>query len=584
MKPRYALIPVTAGALFLLAATLFIIVSGGSTVKAGGLSISIHSLRAPVSIFWAFFMISAFILLAWEKKSPAESRKYEDREPLQRLELILLILLFIAGFAVRLYKITMPPLDFHPTRQYNNAIIARQLYCNTLKAPEDRWKHGFYNVDDLFLEPPVSEMTAVLAYRIAGCENLALPRIISSIFWLAGAAALYCALRRISGRTGAFFGAFLFLFMPFSIASSRCFMPDPLMVSALCFYILAIFRYIEKPSAGNLALSLVTAAIAVFLKGMSVFIVIGGAGMMLLYRALTERRWKEGVFTFALFLAMTSIPVSLYAALFLGGRFGGRLFGRFLPSLTFTLIPYAGWLNMLDIALGVVFVAMALLALATVRGAVRFALAGMLIGYAAFALVFNFHCATHDYYHMPLIPVVCVLAGAFIGRTVSLFEAYAGTRASAVITACMTGILLLAFVTEGAPRISAQECVSQISLAEEMGCAVNHSRNTILLAPYYGDLIKYYGWVEGSPWPDSRDLQYWEWEGEKLKDPRELLLRWIERRHVKYFIATDVKELEKQHELAEFMDSNYKALLKRDDAVIYDLSQSSQGLPSTMQK
>ena len=152
------------------------------------------------------------------------------------------------------------------------------------------------------------------------------------------------------------------------------------------------------------------------------------------------------------------------------------------------------------------------------------------------------------------------------------------------MTACMTGILLLAFITEGAPRITAQDCAGQISLAEEMGRAVNHSRNTILLAPYYGDLIKYYGWVEGCPWPDSRDLQYWEWEGEKLKDPRELLQRWIERRHVKYFIATDVKELEKQHELVEFMDSSYRALLKRDDAVIYDLSQSREGLPSKQQK
>lgn len=580
MKPRYALIPVIIGAVYLLAAALIVIFSGGATLSSGNLSISIHSLRSPISVFWALFIISAVLLSIKKSESTPDSAEHQqktDQRALQRIELIVLILLFTAALAVRVYKITLPPLDFHPTRQYNNAIIARQLYCNTLQGPDDRWKHGFYNVGELFLEPPVSEMTAVLGYLVLGYESLIVPRLLSSLCWLAGGIALYCAMRRLSGRQGAFFGTLLFLFLPYAIASSRCFMPDPIMVSALCFYILAIVRYADRPSIGNLIFSIVAAAFTIFLKGMSVFIIFGGAFALLLYRAVTERRWKENITTGLIFLAATAIPVSLYAHFFLGREFKGRLFGRFLPNLTFTLFPYIGWLNMVDSALGIVFLAMALCALRLFNGAQRALLSGMMLGYLLFSLIFNYHCATHDYYHMPLIPLAAILGGAFIARVIAAVEVEAGKNITRVMVFCLTGILMLAFIAEGASKITRQECDAQISLAREMGSAVGHSRNTILLAPYYGDLIKYYGWVEGTPWPDSRDLQYWEWEGRKLRDSRELLKKWIENRHFRYFMVADMKEFRKQSELAAFLESTCPVIWKSDEGVIYDLSEKKPG-------
>jgi len=579
MKPLYAVIPVIIGTVYLLAAALIVILSGGATLGSGNLSISINSLRSPISVFWALFMISAYLLLTKKSESatdPADCQQKTDRKAVHRMELFILILIFAAALAVRVYKITLPPLDFHPTRQYNNAIIARQLYCNTLKSPDDRWKHGFYNVGELFLEPPVSEMTAVIGYNVLGYESLILPRLISSLFWLAGGAALYSAMRRLSGRYGAFFCTLLFLFLPYAIASSRCFMPDPLMVSALCFYILAIVRYADRPSIGNLVLSIATAAFTVFLKGMSVFIILGGAFALLLYRALTEQRWKENAVTALIFLAATALPVSLYAHFFLGSEFKGRLFGRFLPNLTFTLFPYTGWINMVDSVLGIVFMVMALSALWLFNGAQRALLSGMLLGYLLFSLIFNYHCATHDYYHMPLIPLAAMLGGAFIARVTAAVELENG-KITRVMVIFLTGILMLAFIAEGTSKITRRDCDRQISPAREMGNAVGHSRNTILLAPYYGDLIKYYGWVEGTPWPDSRDLHYWELEGRKLRDSRELLERWIEDRNFRYFIVADMKEFRKQIELAVFLESTYPVIWKSDEGVIYDLSEKKPG-------
>ena len=41
--------------------------------------------------------------------------------------LAVLVILFVAGFAIRMYDLTDPPLDFHPTRQLLSAIKARAL-------------------------------------------------------------------------------------------------------------------------------------------------------------------------------------------------------------------------------------------------------------------------------------------------------------------------------------------------------------------------------------------------------------------------------------------------------------------------
>ena len=42
--------------------------------------------------------------------------------------LFLISILFIAAFGMRVYHINEPPLDFHPTRQYRSAIIARSYF------------------------------------------------------------------------------------------------------------------------------------------------------------------------------------------------------------------------------------------------------------------------------------------------------------------------------------------------------------------------------------------------------------------------------------------------------------------------
>jgi hypothetical protein len=52
----------------------------------------------------------------------------ENAKRRARLELLFLLLLLVLGWAIRLYDLDEPPLDFHPTRQLFSALKARGIY------------------------------------------------------------------------------------------------------------------------------------------------------------------------------------------------------------------------------------------------------------------------------------------------------------------------------------------------------------------------------------------------------------------------------------------------------------------------
>jgi hypothetical protein len=59
--------------------------------------------------------------------------KNESLIPTEHSYLILaLLILFTMGLLSRLYDVGSPLLDFHPTRQYHTALIARSMYLDSL--------------------------------------------------------------------------------------------------------------------------------------------------------------------------------------------------------------------------------------------------------------------------------------------------------------------------------------------------------------------------------------------------------------------------------------------------------------------
>lgn len=82
----------------------------------------------------------------------------------------ILVVLFAVGAAVRLVNLNAPPLDFHPTRQLRNSLVARAVYYDSLPnaAPETRALADSFQRAVGQYEPPITGTLVGLTFHSTG--------------------------------------------------------------------------------------------------------------------------------------------------------------------------------------------------------------------------------------------------------------------------------------------------------------------------------------------------------------------------------------------------------------------------------
>ena len=101
---------------------------------------------------------------------------------------ILFIILLALGGLLRLLDITDPPLDFQPSRQLRNSLVARDIYYSLLPTAttEQRDLASSFARSVGQYEPPVTESIVAVTYLFTGGENFVVARVWSTLFWLVG--------------------------------------------------------------------------------------------------------------------------------------------------------------------------------------------------------------------------------------------------------------------------------------------------------------------------------------------------------------------------------------------------------------
>ncbi|MEN8265332.1 MAG: glycosyltransferase family 39 protein [Nitrospirota bacterium] len=525
--------------------------------------------------------------------------------------------MFAIALSVRLYKIGEPPLDFSTIRQYQNAHIARGIFYETNDLiSEEKKRIARINMERMgfVLEPRIIENAAVLGYRMTGAENLWVPRLLSSIFWIVGGIFLYLTARMLFSASVAFFSAFFYLFLPYSILSSRIFQPDPLMVMLMLGSIYGIMRYDERLSRSNLVTAAVVAAVAVLVKPYCVFIIFGAFLSLVIFR---EGFWKalfqKNTILFGLLIILPSIIYYGYPMVTNTGFLGEHAKGSFLPHLIISPSFWGGWLSMIGRVTGYIAFILAVLGLFKAgRGRTKNLLLGLWAGYLLFGLSATYQMHTHSYYHMPFIPIAALslapIADIFIGRKAPLLSAR--TKIIFLTGICIisvglflsvqkmplkdmlsqhkaklkTAALILGVNTE-IGRFLRGDFNKEIAIAKEIGERVGHSHNTLFLTPHFGRVITYHGEFAGLPWPTSNSLYGRRVRGARIPDiekdftPEHITLLYQGKFIVytpDFFIITAFDEFEKQADLRKVLYSNYPVLVRNDDYLIFDLRKMSE--------
>jgi dolichyl-phosphate-mannose-protein mannosyltransferase len=490
---------------------------------------------------------------------------------------VTLILLFGLALSIRLYDLTDLPLDFHPTRQLLSAIKARALYYRThpdgISAQQlaagialAKLKAG--------VEPVVFERLVAYTYRFTG-EQVWVARIYSSLFWLIGGVFLFLLVRDLVSFDGAIFSTAYYLFFPYVVIASRSFQPDPLMVMLLLAFWWMFARWLNPSPHGRGAgvradvrealLAGLLGGFAIFIKFSAAFFVIGAALGLALTRFNVRELLKNGQIWAMALVGATPSLFYLYHGIRYGGL-GGQFAGRFFPSLLLNPLNYVQWLTEVNLAAGGLFIMLALLSFLLVKDR---SLKGLMIGlwsaYILYGLFFNYHTATHDYYHLPFISIVALSLGPLAGWAAAQWtETTSGYGRGLVYVILLYG--LFSGIWEVRNQLKAVDYRPEAQMWAEIGAKLDYAPTAMGLIPDYGSRLEYYGFTSAGIWPTLDDLNYTE-----LRSGDAFVIRF--RRLVRnkiYFLVTDFEELKRQPKLSAHL-VKYPVYAQGDGYIIYQL-------------
>jgi hypothetical protein len=483
---------------------------------------------------------------------------------------IVTLLVALAG-VMRVPHLDEPPLDFHPTRQYRAAIIARGLALPSLThfTPAEREAARLAAGSEPPLEPPLLEYAAAWIYRLSGEEHLAFARALSVLAWLAVLAAVGAIGSRWFAGPGTVAAVAVAGFLPYTFPASQAFQPDALMTALIVVTLALLVAYDDTQRRRTVAWLTLAASAALFVKPFAILYIAPPA----LVLAWARRRWS-GALAAAVWLLLVAVPAGGWYVHVMRTAPGALLDDRFFPGLLLRGAFWSGWSAMIA---RVVTWPVALLALAGIAAAPsrpRLVLGSVLAGYLASGFLVTHHISTHDYYSLPFVPVAALGVGAAVDALERALgrAARAGAAIAALGAAVLVVLLGTAAVRAVLPLAPRPDVAAQAAREVRIGRDVEHSHKVVSLDGNYGFSLDYNGRLMTSNLPLSIDLQVLDLAGRPHPDP----VAALDASGAEYFAATMQSELDAQPTLERALEANHPLIERDGDAqrwnfVVYDL-------------
>lgn len=482
--------------------------------------------------------------------------------------------LLAAGLALRFYDLDDLPLDFHPTRQLHSMLMARGLYLAQAPNVPDwqRERSGQQARAEGVIEPPIMEGLAVALYRLAGAEQPILPRAASVLFWTAGALGVYLLAREFFAPPAALTALGVMLVLPYGVYASRSFQPDPLMTALIVWSWWACARWTHSRSwRAALAAGLLGGA-ALLVKGTALFWVAPaylGALLAVRYPRLlrSPQVWAAA--------GLAVLPYALYS---LWGWFGAgflqqQMGMRFFPQYWLDPVFYLRWFNLLDGAFGLPALALGLLgALSLPAGRARGLGWGAWAGYLLMGLALSHHVGTHDYYSLPLVPLIAFGAAALAQV---LFAALPAPRR---LTGALVGLTLLAALVmlgyQARTVLKRTDYRPQAAFWHSLTQRLGVNASVVGITEDYGARMAYWGWITPANWLTAAEFDLRHLTGDSFDLPA-LFDSMTAGKQV--FLVTLPEELDRQPELKALLDARYPVEACGEHCLLYDLQNPLPG-------
>ncbi len=482
-------------------------------------------------------------------------------KPTKPVILILLVLFLLAGLGIRLIDLDDLPLDFATTRQLHSFIMTRGLYyemdtAETRSVPEDTRQFAIITGrSEPQIEPPVMEYLVAIIYSIIGKESMLVARLLSISFWIIGGIPLFLLARKMTSINGAFIALALYLFNPFGTIASRSFQPDPLMVMLIIWALYFQLKWLDDDKLTSAIFAGVFTGLAVLIKTPAVFFVgISMIGVVLL------KGFKRSLRDWRVYLvaAISLLPAIIYTSLSatVGGNAGAIFGARWVPALFSNPKWYLNWLMLARFVVGFYPIIISLLGFFLIKEKKYQVLYFcMWLGYLLYGFMFAYHIYTHDYYHLPLIPIIALGFGVVGGEIFARLESRSlGWGFKALV------LLLFLFSVGLGVMKSRGEMIGasyrhEAKYWQELGAKIGQGKSVVALTHDYGYRINYWGFIQPTLWPTQGDLTVKELIGST--DPEFETLFKMRTEGKDYFLVTLLGDFESQSNLSKYLFDHY---------------------------
>ncbi len=474
------------------------------------------------------------------------------------------VILLALGGLLRLLDLTDPPLDFQPSRQLRNSLVARDIYYSMLPSAtaEQRELASSFARSVGQYEPPVIESIVATTFLVTGGENFVAARIWESLFWLAAGVALFDLMRRTISPWAAVIAIAYYFVLPFSAQASRSFQPDPLMTSAFVAGIYFLYRWSEEQTWKWAILAGIFLGLATFVKIVIAFFVAAAAIALVLF-TLKKDFWKsKQVWVMA---AVMIVPAFIFYILLHHGRSNEYFF-----AWTVTLINlitsadfYSKWLAFIGSIFGLTMILLSLAGALIATPRLRWLLVSLWIGYLLYGLTLPFQMYTHSYYHIQLIPIIALGLASALNPLIESVAGQGSVGRAGFVALIVAVIGYQSWVARSV--LIAEDFRHEPAFWKQVGDAIPENTDVIALTQDYGYRLMLFGWRKVSLWPLSTGLSEARGGNQNVAGNFADLTAGKE-----YFLVTAQGQLDKQPELKKIL-SQYPIAAQGEGYVLFDL-------------
>lgn len=489
--------------------------------------------------------------------------------------------IILIGLTIRVWEINVPLLEFNPSRQIQTAEISRNLYREGFKVLTPN-VHYLGPGPGLFLvEFPLYNLAVALLYSVFGLHEY-LGRAFSIFGWILSLFFLWKLAVKYVGRFAANAALFFYSFSPLGVLVSRSFQPDQWMLTSSMAAIYFLDQWLFGKRWYFFYLSAIFAAGSFLLKIPSILFTLIPVTYLILH---AKMRVDLSVKLCYYFLAIVpSLLWYLWATIIsrggttlqhnvaLANWFGFDLFLN--PSYYSNIFGYE-----INLVLGPIGILLFLIGFFSRVKSSQNLLYFWLGGVILYFLIFNKHSMTHEYYHLPFLPIAAIFIGIAVEKIYKkLNYLYLKKDLILVILSLFVfGSLFVIVKGRAYKPIDRFEYVPDAAIAIKR---LSNQNDLIIGAMDSGPSLVYYadrsGW--GFDFDPQKIADHQKFIGLKnisLKDPIETL----EELRVKgavIFASSNKAQLLQNKEFSQYIYSRYLILEETENYVIFDLRQFSR--------